>query len=130
MVPGALWASPARTAASTSGADDLGDASVVRPAAALAGGEGGHWRVRSRPVSLPLQLGWVIFLCVLLVGKMATSVWETGNGLPSSLGRLSRCCAYDQRGRVWAALSLLLVMAGDVETNPGPISGEGKFRVY
>ena len=42
MVPGALRVSPARPATSTSGAGDLGGASVVRPAAALAGGEGGH----------------------------------------------------------------------------------------
>ena len=48
MVPGTLWVSPARPAASTSGADDLGGASVVRPAATLAGGEGGHWFVRGR----------------------------------------------------------------------------------
>ena len=48
MVPGALWVSPARPAASTSGADDLGGASVVRPAAGLAGGKSGHWRVWGR----------------------------------------------------------------------------------
>ena len=48
MVPGALWVSPTRPATSTSGAGDLGGASVVRPAAALAGGEGGHWHVRGR----------------------------------------------------------------------------------
>ena len=48
MVPGALWVSPARPATSTFGAGDLGGASVVRPAAALAGGKGGHWRMRGR----------------------------------------------------------------------------------
>ena len=48
MVPGALWVSPARPATSTSGAGDLGGASVVCPAAALAGGEGGHCGVRGR----------------------------------------------------------------------------------
>ena len=48
VVPGALWVSPARPATSTFGAGDLGVASVVRPAAALASGQGGHWLVRSR----------------------------------------------------------------------------------
>ena len=48
MVPGALWVSPARPATSTFGTGDLGGASVVRPAVALAGGKGGHWRVRGR----------------------------------------------------------------------------------
>ena len=42
------WISPACPATSTSGAGDLGGASVVLPGAALAGGEGGHWRVRGR----------------------------------------------------------------------------------
>ena len=60
-----------------------------------------------------------------------------GNG---SLGKLvgkARFCECGRRVRVWAtpllslflALSLLLVLAGDVETNPGPISGEGKLRL-
>ena len=48
MVPGALRVSPARPATSTSGAGDLGGAFFVRPAAALAGGKGGQWRVRGR----------------------------------------------------------------------------------
>ena len=49
MVPGALWVSHARPATSTSGAGDLlGGASVVRPAAALPVGKGGHWRVPDR----------------------------------------------------------------------------------
>ena len=48
VVPGALWVSPARPATSTFGAGDLGVAFVVRPAAALASGQGGHWPVRSR----------------------------------------------------------------------------------
>ena len=48
MVPGALRVSPARPATSTSGAADLRGSSVVRPAGALAVGEGGHWRVRGR----------------------------------------------------------------------------------
>ena len=43
-----MWVSPARPATSTSGAGDLGGASVVRPAAAVAVREGGHWRVRGR----------------------------------------------------------------------------------
>ena len=48
MVPAALRVSPARPATSTFGAGDLGGASVVCPAAALAGGKGGHWRLRTR----------------------------------------------------------------------------------
>ena len=63
---------------------------------------------------------------------MGTGVCGAGNGTLSSLGKLARCCARGRRGRVWAtpllslflALSLLLVVAGDVETNPGPISGK------
>ena len=54
MVPGALRISPARPATSTFGAGYPGGASVVRPAAALAGGEHGHWCVRSR--------NWYVFL--------------------------------------------------------------------
>ena len=104
----------------------------------------------SRPrVPLHLHLERVIsearpMLCVLLLLSLseivATSVCETGNGALSSLNKLvgkARCCMCVRRsrgGRVWAmipyslclALCLLLVVAGDVETNPGPISGEGK----
>ena len=56
MVSGALWVSPTRPATSTSGAGDLGGVSVVRPAGALTGGEGGNWRVRGRK-SYPLLSG-------------------------------------------------------------------------
>ena len=49
MVPGPLWISSASSATSTSGAGDLGGATfVVRRAAVLTGGNGGHWRVRGR----------------------------------------------------------------------------------
>ena len=59
-------------------------------------------------------------------------VCEAGNGVLSSLGKLARCRSCGRREKVGAmpllalflALSLLLVLAGDVETNPGPISGE------
>ena len=92
------------------------------------------------PLSLNLQrvISEAPLVCVLLLfwllGKMATGVCETGNGTLSSLSKLTRCLAYGRRKRVWTtpllslflALSLLLVVAGDVETNPGPISGEGK----
>ena len=72
------------------------------PAAALAGEESGQWRC------------------------------EAGNGTLSSLGKLTRCREGSRRRKVWTtpllslllALSLLLVVAGDVETNPGPVSGE------
>ena len=111
----------------------------------------GHWENRklrwfqahceSRPrVPLHLHLERVIseapLLCVLLLlslaGKVGTGVCEAGNGVLSSLGKLARCCARGRREKVGAmpllalflALSLLLVLAGDVETNPGPISGE------
>ena len=93
----------------------------------------------SRPrVPLHLHLERVIsevpLLCVLLLlslaDKVGTGLCGAGNGTLSSLGKLVRSCAC---GRMWAtpllslllALSLLLVIAGDVETNPGPISGEG-----
>ena len=86
-------------------------------------------------------------LCVLLLfslaGMVVTGVCEAGNGAFSSLHKLVgkvRCCTCvrrNRRGRVWStlatllyslclALCLLLVVAGDVETNPGPISGEEK----
>ena len=48
VVPGALRVSPVRPTTSTFGAGDLGIASIVRLPAALAGGKGGHWRVRGR----------------------------------------------------------------------------------
>ena len=48
MVSGALWVTPSRPSTSTSGAGDLGGASFVCPAAALAGREGGHWWVGDR----------------------------------------------------------------------------------
>ena len=100
----------------------------------------------SRPrVQLHLHLERVIsevpLLCTLLLlwlsGKVATGVGEAGNGVLSCLGKLvrSRC---GRRGRMWASpllslllvLSLLLMLAGDVETNPGPISGEGKYMYW
>ena len=118
----------------------------------------GHWENRklrwyqmhcgSRPrVSLRLRLERVtseapLSLCVLLLlslaAKVGNGVCEAGNCTLSSLGKLARCCARGRRGRVWTtpllslslALSLLLVVAGDVETNPGPISGEGMNKVY
>ena len=112
----------------------------------------GHWENRklrwyqahcgSRPrFPLDLHLKRVIseapLLCVLLVlrlaGKVATGVCKTGNGALFSPGKLNRCHACVRLGRVWTtplslslflALSLLLLVAGDVETNPGPIGGE------
>ena len=95
----------------------------------------------SRPrVPLHLHLERVIsempLLCALLLlslaGKVDTGLCGAENGTLSSLGKLVRCCSCVRRGRTRAtlllslflALSLLLVIAGDVETNPGPISGE------
>ena len=66
MVPGTLWVSPARLATSTSGAGDLRSASVVRPAATVADGEGVHRRIRDRK--------W----CALLSGQ-AISVLREGS---------------------------------------------------
>ena len=75
-------------------------------------------------------------MCVLLLlslaGKVGTSLCEAGNGALSGLAKLVRC---GRRGGVGVTpslslllgLALLLVVAGDVETNPGPISGEGKY---
>ena len=111
----------------------------------------GHWENRklrwyqahcgSRPrVPLHLHMEQMIseapLVCVLLLlylaTKVSTSVLEAGNGVTSSAGKLGRCGACVRRGTTWAtpllsvflALSLLLVLAGDVETNPGPISGK------
>ena len=92
----------------------------------------------SRPrVPLHLHLERVIseapLLCVLLllllVGRVDIGVCEAGNGALSSLGKLvgsgrrRRACTTPLLS-LSLALSLLLVVAGDVETNPGPISGE------
>ena len=68
-------------------------------------------------------------VCVLLLFCLARKV---SNAVLSSPGKLGRCSACIRRGSVWAmpllsillALSLLLVVAGDVETNPGPISSK------
>ena len=111
----------------------------------------GHWENRklrwyqahcgSRPrVPLHLHLERVIseapLLCVLLLfwlsGKAVTGVCGTGNGSMGKLVGKARSCVCGQSVRVWATpsltlfltLSLLLVVAGDVETNPGPISGK------
>ena len=111
----------------------------------------GHWENRKlrwyqahcglRPhVPLHLHLERVIseapFACVLLLlwlsGKVATGVYGAGNGAFSFQRKLVRCFAYGRGRKVWAtpilslflALSLLLIIAGDVETNPGPIDGE------
>ena len=48
MVPVSLWVSSACSFTSTSGTGDLGGTSFVRPASALVGREGGHWRLRGR----------------------------------------------------------------------------------
>ena len=92
-------------------------------------------------------------LCVLLLfslaGMVATGVCEAGSGAFSSLLKLVgkvRCCTCVRRSRLkfermWSthatllyslclALCLLLVVCGDVETNPGPISSKRKHRIY
>ena len=73
-----------------------------------------------------------VLLLLSLVEKVGTGVCEAGNGTLSSLGKIARCCTRGRRGKMGGtpllslclALSLLLVVAGDVETNPGPITGE------
>ena len=92
----------------------------------------------SRPrVPLHLHLESMIseapLLCVLLllslVGKVDIGLCEAGNGALSSLGKLvwsgrrRRVCTTPLFS-LSLALSLLLILAGDVETNPGPITGE------
>ena len=93
---------------------------------------------------VPLNLGRVIsqapqlclFLLLLLVENVATGMQcERGKDALSTLGRLAGrcwCCASSRSLRARAmplsslflAVSLLLIVAGDVETNPGLISGE------
>ena len=96
-----------------------------------------HCRSR-QSVKLHLLLGRVILeiplfcvlLLLLLTWKVVSDVSERGNNALFTLGKLfshARCCTV----RLWntpliplLALSLLLMIAGDVETNPGPVSGE------
>ena len=75
MVPSAFWVSHARLATSTPGAVDLGGASIVRPAATVADGEGVHWRMRDRK--------W----CALLSGQASSvlrgwSAWKAVGHTP------------------------------------------------
>ena len=78
----------------------------------------------------------VTLLLLSLMRKVATDACGVGNGALSFLGKLvsqAQCCAY-RHVKGWVtplfllclALFLLLLVAGDVETNPGPISGEKK----
>ena len=120
----------------------------------------GHWENRkmrwyqthcgSRPrVPLHLHMERVIsevpLLCVLLLLSLAWNVaavvCKAGNGVLCSSGKLvgqARRCARVRQCRAWAipflslflALSLLLIVAGDVEANPGPISGEQMYTYY
>ena len=108
----------------------------------------GHWENRKlrwyqahcgSRLRVPLLVSLISeapLLHVLLLFRLAGNVAaKAGNGTLSFLGKLvvGACC---QRKRVlsspylslFLALSLLLVVAGDVETNPGPISGERKYQ--
>ena len=80
MVPGALRVSPARLTTATSGASDLGGASVVRSAAALAGGKGGQWRVQGR--------SWYAFLS-WQVSRPLLRMWSTWKGEPAHASFIS-----------------------------------------
>ena len=89
---------------------------------------------------VPLNLGRLIAdlpkLCFVLLLLWALDavicVCEAGKGALRSLVIRGRCCVRSVRARptalfsIFLALSLLLIVAGDVETNPGPISGERK----
>ena len=71
-----------------------------------------------------------VLLLLFLTWKVVTDVSERGNKALFAVGKLfnhARSCTV----RLWntpliplLALSLLLMIAGDVETNPGPVSGE------
>ena len=99
---------------------------------------------------VPINLGRVIseapqlclFLLLSLAEKVVTGVCEGGKDAVSALGRLagrgrSCTCAGSRSLRARAtpllslflAVSLLLIVAGDVETNPGPIGGERKHKI-
>ena len=96
-----------------------------------------HSRSRRR---VPLNLGRLIAdlpnLCFVLLLLWALNivicVCEAGKGALRSLVIRGRCCVRSVTARptalfsIFLALSLLLIVAGDVETNPGPISGERK----
>ena len=106
-----------------------------------------HFGSRPRvPMHFHLKLltSEVPLLCALLLFSLAEKVpsffCEAGNSALFYLGKLVRCRSSHQ-GRSWTtpqltslflvlALSLLLVVAGDVETNPGPISGEERVRLH
>ena len=85
-----------------------------------------------RVISGDTPMLWVLLL-FWLAGKVASDMCEAGNGVLCLMGKLQKQgCACVRSGNGWAArllslllaLSLLLLVAGDVETNPGPISGE------
>ena len=96
---------------------------------------------------VPINLGRVIseapqlylLLLLSLAEKVVTGMCEGGRDAVSALGRLAgrgRCCAGSRSltaraaplFSLFLAVSLLLIVAGDVETNPGPISGERKHH--
>ena len=100
-------------------------------------GRGSRQRV---PLHLDKMISEAPRLCLLmlllLAGKVATGLCERGKAAFSSSARLAvriRSCAKRSR-KGWAtppfslfvALSVLLIVAGDVETNPGPSNGERK----
>ena len=79
-----------------------------------------------------------VLLLLWLSGKVVTGASVAGNVTLSSLGKLVRSCSCGQRRRMsvtsflslFLAMTLLLVLAGDVETNPGPTSGENYKALY
>ena len=100
-----------------------------------------HLRLE-RVISEARPMLYVLFL-FSLAGMVVAGVCEAAKSAFFSLHKpvgKARCCTcvrWSRRGRVWSthatllyslclALCLLLVVDGDVETNPGPISSEGK----
>ena len=90
----------------------------------------------------PAHQGWAyskisllyVLLLLSLAGKMVTDMFALGlpaRRRPTGLGRY---CTYIQNLAttpiffLLLALSLLLIIAGDVEINPGPFNGENEKR--
>ena len=71
-------------------------------------------------------------LLLSLAGRIVSELYAIGLSSRSGLAGRGRCCTYDWSRNLsttpnlslFLALSLLLVIAGDVEINPGPLTGE------
>ena len=75
MVPSALRVSPLCPATSTTGAGDLGGASIGRPAATVADGEDVHWHMQDRK--------WCAFFSSHAISVLREwSAWEDAGHTP------------------------------------------------